>query len=287
MSQNTNTDTNKDLEQQKQKTISATAIHTGTLDPYGLLGVTVDSTPGQVRHAYYDLSRLVHPDKGGCAKDMIVVHCAYKYVMAQVSEVNRSVSIEDLEERFASFCREQLDESVPMIQEAPFFQSNLVKFNQHFDALSFNDKRDGLSSHPDGYADMMESSEYHTDETEKTCVVPPTFVPFQSPKPECVESKSHSSPNHGVSNGYGYTPFTTHITTYSEPMTASTDTQMTFSELALSVGLDDYGTSRPFEMTDYRCAFTTTMEPIIEVDQHLFSRTYEQLIESRTMVQGY
>lgn len=77
------------------------------LDPYALLGVTTESTPEEARRAFSRLARLVHPDKGGAASDMIAVHQAYKYVHAQVCAVNRTTTLEDLERAFADFCSAQ------------------------------------------------------------------------------------------------------------------------------------------------------------------------------------
>lgn len=256
-----------------------------TLDPYGLLGVSMDSSPGEVRRAYFDLCRLVHPDKGGNASDMVVVHCAYKYVLAQVSEVNRTVSIEDLEERFAAFCREQLDEPVPefmpdmccMEADANMDAiptNNLTNFHRTFEARTVTDHR-GRSSHTCGYADMMEQSKYHGQYGDNTPVTPVPFVPFLS----SGENEGHDNL---VKNG-GYVPFESRVVTYSEPMTAVTDTRMTFCEVVMSEGLDDYGTSRPVEMTDYKAAFTTTRDwyATTDTESEVFTKTYEQVMTSR------
>lgn len=51
------------------------------LDPYAVLGVTLTSSPNEVRRAYYSLALLVHPDKGGDADQMAVVQSAYAWIM--------------------------------------------------------------------------------------------------------------------------------------------------------------------------------------------------------------
>lgn len=256
-----------------------------SLDPYGLLGVTVDSTPGQVRRAYYDLSRLVHPDKGGNAADMNVVHCAYKYVRDQVSGVNRTVSIEDLEERFAAFCRDQMEEPVPSMcriandegiacSKERVLASTIASFHRMFEALPVTGQ--GRASHHDGYDIMMEHSEYHVPGALGP-VAPVTFVPY------CLKKSSRSAHRGQPPESSVYSPFETDIIAYHEPMTASTDTTMAFSEMVLSKGLDDYGTNRPFEMTDYRTAFTTTHEPLPEVTQFQLCQTWEQHATNRML----
>jgi hypothetical protein len=50
------------------------------IDPYSLLGVGIDSQIDEVRRAYYDLSLVCHPDKGGSVEDMVCVQAAYQFV---------------------------------------------------------------------------------------------------------------------------------------------------------------------------------------------------------------
>lgn len=85
------------------------------LDPYALLGRTPDSSPAEVRRAYLDLARLVHPDKGGCARDMATLRSAYEFVRDEVVEAagRSGRTVEQLEEEFAAFCADQLERPVP------------------------------------------------------------------------------------------------------------------------------------------------------------------------------
>ena len=111
------------------------------LDPFALLGVTVDSTPKEVRQAYYALSMLTHPDKGGSASDMNVVHHAYKYVIEQVTAVNRTVTVDDLATAFSDFCRVQTEEPPPRFTDILECDMMRQEFN-----LKFEDVRDNASS---------------------------------------------------------------------------------------------------------------------------------------------
>lgn len=51
-----------------------------SLNPFELLGVTPQSTPAEVRHAYFNLCQMCHPDRGGHPEDMHVVREAYLWI---------------------------------------------------------------------------------------------------------------------------------------------------------------------------------------------------------------
>lgn len=76
------------------------------LDPFGLLGVTCNSTPLQVRRQYYAMASVCHPDRGGTNEDMRVVHNAYRYVSDQVA-LNRRCTYEQVQREFDEFCAAQ------------------------------------------------------------------------------------------------------------------------------------------------------------------------------------
>ena len=54
------------------------------INPYELLGLSVDSNIKDLRKAYYEFSFLCHPDKGGNSEEMDVVHKSYKYIKNQL-----------------------------------------------------------------------------------------------------------------------------------------------------------------------------------------------------------
>ena len=58
------------------------------LNPYSLLGVTIASSPAELRANYYQLALLCHPDRGGNRDDMVALHTAYEYVRAQLEHAN-------------------------------------------------------------------------------------------------------------------------------------------------------------------------------------------------------
>ena len=77
------------------------------LNPYKLLGVTINSTSRELKKSYYMLSLLCHPDKGGDKNDMDIVHKAYLYVKKQLLNNENPVTYEEAEEEFDKFCKDQ------------------------------------------------------------------------------------------------------------------------------------------------------------------------------------
>lgn len=77
------------------------------IQPFELLGVATNSTPLEVRKAYYRLALLCHPDKGGDSKDMRMLQTAYEWVMAQISCVNNDYTYEQAQEEFDNFVASQ------------------------------------------------------------------------------------------------------------------------------------------------------------------------------------
>lgn len=124
-----------------------------SINPYDLLGVTIQTPLKDVKKAYYELSLLVHPDKGGSVEDMIAVHKAYKFVTRELSCINHSITIEELEREFQEFCRIQT-EGVPMFQDIYAEAFDLKKFNEYFNTSSNVWK----PFFEDGYSSWMEKS---------------------------------------------------------------------------------------------------------------------------------
>ena len=66
-----------------------------TFDPWQLLGITSTSTIHEARRAYYELARIVHPDRGGNADDMRALHEAYKWVYGQLTGGTFPIVVDD------------------------------------------------------------------------------------------------------------------------------------------------------------------------------------------------
>jgi hypothetical protein len=223
------------------------------IDPYGLLGVTVDSAPADVRRAYYALSLLVHPDKGGLAADMATVHNAYRYVFAQVSTVadRGDATVDNLERDFAEFCRLQSEEP-PRFRDIATEEGEMDRFHRDFhddggvfDGLQYDD----AAAPSEGYGELMVASEYASNSADP---VLPTYAPLVVPV----------GPDADGEDGEAATPFVLSIAPYVAP-----------------VGLDAYSYADGAG-TDYRMAHNTTPEKLPD-DLPAFTRTLEQLLKER------
>lgn len=103
-----------------------------TLNPFELLGVTVNATSRQVRKRYYELACLAHPDRGGTSDQMITLHAAYRFVSAQVEAINWTKTVEDCEAEFEAFSQKLKDdqkETVASMYDITAEAFDLPKFN--------------------------------------------------------------------------------------------------------------------------------------------------------------
>ena len=105
------------------------------INPFNLLGVTINSSHKEVRRAYYKLSLICHPDKGGSKDDMIMLHNAYNYVMEQIEFSEKAEMLENVKEDFKNFFEKNKTEIPPFYElwerseEAEF----LREFNKNFE----------------------------------------------------------------------------------------------------------------------------------------------------------
>jgi curved DNA-binding protein CbpA len=84
------------------------------LDPFDLLGVTIDSRPEDAKAAFRAIALVAHPDKGGRPEEMKMLIKSYNFVMRQLKLVNRTNTVDDLEREFSDFCRSQKDEEMDL-----------------------------------------------------------------------------------------------------------------------------------------------------------------------------
>lgn len=90
------------------------------INPFELLGLDHKTcTLNDVRKAYRNLAFVCHPDKGGAAQDMRIVHTAYKWISTQLTEVRDRgcESYEDKEKAFKDFLDSQVDEKLVPFKE--------------------------------------------------------------------------------------------------------------------------------------------------------------------------
>lgn len=106
------------------------------INPYSLLGITVNSNLSDLRKAYYNLSLLCHPDKGGNNHEMNIVHNAYLYIKEHLDNCKESNSYEELENKFDSFCKKQKETPPPFRDIHDNCNDFIKEFNKKFDSLS-------------------------------------------------------------------------------------------------------------------------------------------------------
>lgn len=139
------------------------------INPYNLLGVNINSKMEELKVNYRELAMICHPDKGGSANDMCILHNAYIYVKKQLENRNDTVSYDDLEDDFNLFCENQKNIPPPFKEICKEFND---KFNKEF--VKMMEKRDNdlenifplnnTNPYTRGYGGMMDSSNYNIDE---------------------------------------------------------------------------------------------------------------------------
>ena len=154
------------------------------INSFGLLGVTSKSTLTDLKKAYYQLSLMCHPDKGGNSADMVVVSKAYQYVKQQLDKV-KDTTYEELEDEFQEFCKNQELESPPSFSSIyketqdwledfnkEFNKEHYKNENQEFGKGILNDNFNAYQINPfgDGYSDIMDKSEYSNLDTTSSSI---------------------------------------------------------------------------------------------------------------------
>ena len=109
------------------------------INPYELLGVTINTNKDELKKRYYELAILMHPDKGGNKDDMITLQMAYKFILRELETINNSESLEKLTENaqqeYKKFCKSQ-ENTLPEFNDIFADAFNLDKFNDYFVCLN-------------------------------------------------------------------------------------------------------------------------------------------------------
>ena len=238
------------------------------IDPYGLLGCTVASSPAEVRRAYRDLALIVHPDKGGSAADMQTLHDAYRYVHVQVSAADLADSVEGRETSFEEFCKSQSEEP-PRYRDIfeddeerrAFFAVQIDEPTRAWGEGILVEQR-GREAR-DGYGASMAASEY-AGLPRDAC---PVYVDTLSPTPPLPSpggGGGGEGGGGGGGGGGGWVPFASQVVVYTEPQGAG-------STLFDGLGLAPAA-------TDYALAYNTTPEPLAPQPS---DRSLEALLQER------
>jgi curved DNA-binding protein CbpA len=154
------------------------------INPFSLLGVSSKSTLTDLKKAYYQLSLMCHPDKGGDSADMVVISKAYQYVKQQLDKV-KDTTYEELEDEFQEFCKNQESELPPSFSSIyKETQDWLEEFNKEFNEVHYknenqefgkgilNDNFNAYQINPfgDGYSAIMDKSEYSNLDTTSSSI---------------------------------------------------------------------------------------------------------------------
>lgn len=210
------------------------------LNPYELLGVTIDTPKDYIKKIYFQLSLLAHPDKGGNTDDMITLKKAYDFVMKEIKNINTSVTVEDLEATFKDFCKTQ-ENNVPLFQDIYAEAFNVEKFNDYFNRHNSTVKLESSGNFlSGGYGDIMDNSTFGLELCDS------------SSSNNNFEYKPKYNPN---DIGQVTHQFTTTITEYKAP-----------KEIQVFQHLMDYTNKGPIDdysldvgglhMSDYKVAYT-------------------------------
>jgi len=133
-------------------------------NPYDLMGLNTNSSINELKKAYYHLSLLCHPDKGGNKEDMMILHRSYKFISEEFSKRdNQKSTYQELEDEFTKFCKEQESEKPPSWSQI-YHETNdwINEFNNEFNN-QFNKEYTWKNDLNQGYGELMETSESITD----------------------------------------------------------------------------------------------------------------------------
>ena len=110
-----------------------------SINPYELLGLTINSTKKECKKQYYELALLCHPDKGGNKNDMIIIHNAYKYVMEQLEFQENTMTRDEIEEDFKKYFNQNIKKppSFYEIWSGTDEAKKLRKFNEQWEHTKF------------------------------------------------------------------------------------------------------------------------------------------------------
>ena len=162
------------------------------INPFGLLGVTPNSTFSELKRNYYNMALMCHPDKGGSNDDMHIVQMAYNYCKEQLqSQEARQTTYEQLEMEFADFCQEQ-EENPPPSFSSIYEETNewITDFNKTFENMNVDNNSASYSSQimgdpfSAGYGELMDTSNDNDNNQSLETLEPLEYEPVETNKPQ-------------------------------------------------------------------------------------------------------
>ena len=167
------------------------------INPFGLLGVTPNSTFSELKRNYYNMALMCHPDKGGSNDDMHIVQMAYNYCKEQLqSQEARQTTYEQLEMEFADFCQEQ-EEKPPPSFSSIYEETNewITDFNKTFENMNMDNNSASYSSQimgdpfSAGYGELMDTNNDNDNNQSLEMLEPLEYEPVETNKPQQEFSK--------------------------------------------------------------------------------------------------
>ena len=138
------------------------------INPYELLGFDSKNPNIQMKdlkNAYYTLSLICHPDKGGNADDMVILQNAYLYIKNQIEyKDEKSLPFEKIEKEFKEFMEEQTKKPQPFSEIYEETHVWLQEFNNYF-KKNYNNSDIYLDPNEDGYGALMDQSIQNEEDT--------------------------------------------------------------------------------------------------------------------------
>lgn len=238
-----------------------------TFDPWQLLGIGPASSLNDARRAYYELARIVHPDRGGNAEDMRMLHDAYKWIYQQLAGATFPITVEDpsktplidmvlgMDKASLEACYDQVKENDDPRTKTMTLE--WVKYLVERDMMAGRDLRK-IEQY------MQESMGVVLDAhgTMQPASIPGGYEEMMDPHEEVTDYKMVTPPNPPA------VPFCKEMIAYQEPVCAS---MFGMSEESLRVPQEkeDYsGNKERLCMTDYAIAYS----PCVISDTHGYEK---------------
>lgn len=240
-----------------------------SINPYELLGLTINSTKKECKKRYYELALLCHPDKGGSQNDMIIIHNAYKYVMEQLNFQENVKTREDIEDDFKKYFNQNMKKppSFYEIWSETDEAKALLNFNRQFE----RDKNIRESNDPNqkGYADKMLQTSY---ESGISMIIEKYLRKIKNLPIDVI--KLIEEYIYGIQE-----VFSTDIVEYKEPIASNDDGHCIIDDGQGNINITDFTIyNSSFSGADYMKAMSI---PEKRKEQEIQSKTFEELLEER------
>ena len=210
------------------------------INPYNLLGVTINSSIKDIRKSYYKLSLICHPDKGGNKDDMNIIHNAYLYVINQIEFSEEKDTLENIENNFKNFYNINKSDLPPFYEiwkkseEGEF----LKEFNKQFE-----ENKNVSNIFNDGYGKYMEEDE------DKTKYITKSLINFSDKN--VINEYRNINKDIALKNN-----FTEELVIYSEPTSINDEIYGSYERYDIDK-LNDYShNAGSLNMCDYKIAYT-------------------------------